>query len=538
MKARDPTLRPQARLQVQSRGRLLRAPTFWQLLQSRAACTPHATMLIDGERGLRITFAQVHDIAQRLAAGLHALGIRSGSTVTWQLPTGSVAVVTALALARLGAVQNPVIWLYGARELATVLARSQSQFLLIDGSDEARQRAVDAMSTLCLAPALIPMSDELPQGEPSSLEPFAGDSDGARWVYYTSGTTSQPKGAMHSDNTLMLGGLNLARAMQVGSHDVGSIAFPYAHIGGAMYTAMLLASGMSAVLVERFQAAKAVRLFAHHRVTTTGGSTAHYQALLAEQRGQPERPLLPAMRLLCGGGAFCPAPLHEQVRAELGCTLTHNYGMTEIPLICAGTPSDSAEALAGSCGLPVEGVEMRVVGKTGVLPSGAEGEIRVRGPAVFLGYTDQSLMTEAFDEDGFFRTGDLGRVRPDGRVVLTGRLKDVIIRKGENISALELEEILQRHDKVAAAAVIGLPDAQRGERVCAVIEPAPGQPPLTYEEMVGLFLSARVMVQKIPEQLEIVDPLPRNDTMNKILKHELRARFSSSEQPPLSQPSG
>jgi non-ribosomal peptide synthetase component E (peptide arylation enzyme) len=141
------------------------------------------------------------------------------------------------------------------------------------------------------------------------------------------------------------------------------------------------------------------------------------------------------------------------------------------------------------------------------------------------GYTDADLNAAAFDEKGYFRTGDLGVLRPDGHVTLTGRLKDVIIRKGENISAKEIEDLLYRHPRVANVAVIGLPDRERGERVCAVIETVPGEQPLSFEEMSTYLRGAGLMTQKIPEQLELVDAMPRNATL-KILKHELRARYS------------
>jgi cyclohexanecarboxylate-CoA ligase len=142
------------------------------------------------------------------------------------------------------------------------------------------------------------------------------------------------------------------------------------------------------------------------------------------------------------------------------------------------------------------------------------------------GYTDPALTAEAFAADGFFRTGDLGHLRADGHVVLTGRKKDLIIRKGENVSPRELEDLLAAHPSVAAAAVIGLPDAERGERVCAVVEVHPGAGPLALADVVAFCRRAGLMAQKIPEQLEVVDALPRNATL-KILKHELRARFAA-----------
>ena len=508
---------------------LLHTTTLWQLLERRAALTPHTPMLIDGRKHLHMSFAQTLDIAERLAAGFYERGIGAGSQVTWMLPTGLPAVMTALALARLGALQNPIISLYGEREVHGILERNRSEFLLVPDSGE---RDFPAMAShLCQQlerpPQVIVMGSQLPRGRASSLPPPPADGQTVRWVYYTSGTTSQPKGACHTDESLMIGGRNLARSMNVTAADVGSVAFPYAHIGGAMYTTMLLASGMSAVLLDRFQAQEAAEIYRRYAVTLAGGSTVHYQLLLAEQRQQAQMPLLPTMRLLCGGGAPKPPELFYQVRKEIGCGLIHNYGMTEIPLICAGFEADTDEQLANADGVPMQDIELRIIRSDGSRAGeGESGEILVRGNAVFKGYTDPALNIASFDDDGFFRTGDLGMRRADGRIVLTGRLKDVIIRKGENISAKEIEDLLFTHPKVAAVAVIGLPDELRGERVCAVVELKPGVPALQFEEMVDYFIQAEVMRQKIPEQLEIVEQLPRNQTLNKLLKHVLREQYA------------
>jgi non-ribosomal peptide synthetase component E (peptide arylation enzyme) len=150
---------------------------------------------------------------------------------------------------------------------------------------------------------------------------------------------------------------------------------------------------------------------------------------------------------------------------------------------------------------------------------------------VCRGYTDPAMTAEAFDEDGYFRTGDVGHLRDDGHLVLTGRLKDIIIRKGENISAKEIEDLLYEHPKVGDVAVIGLADRARGERVCAVVQTAPGAEPLTFDEMVAHLSSAGLMAQKVPEQLELVDALPRNETLNKILKYKLREEYADKPFP-------
>jgi acyl-CoA synthetase (AMP-forming)/AMP-acid ligase II len=200
--------------------------------------------------------------------------------------------------------------------------------------------------------------------------------------------------------------------------------------------------------------------------------------------------------------------------------------MTECPMISQSGPGDTEAQLMYTDGKPVTACEIRIVTLEGpVAEQGQDGEVRLKGPMVFKGYTDPSLNADAFDAEGWFRTGDVGHLDADGHVVLTGRLKDVIIRKGENISAKEIEDLLYQHPKVGDVAVIGLPDKERGERVCAVVERATGTDDLEFGEMVSFLKGADLMVQKIPEQLEVVDELPRNQTLRKVLKQDLRDTY-------------
>ncbi|HUD18591.1 MAG TPA: AMP-binding protein, partial [Acidimicrobiales bacterium] len=308
---------------------------------------------------------------------------------------------------------------------------------------------------------------------------------------------------------------------------VGSIAFPFAHIAGPDYLVTMLAFGFPAILVEAFSAPDVLPLFRRHGATMVGGSTAFYVAYLAEQRKVPDQPILPTIRLMSGGGAAKPPEVHYEVRDEIGGRgVVHGYGMTEVPMISNGSPIDSDEQLAQTDGKPVEGADVRVVTLDGrVAGPDEEGEVRVRGPMVFHGYTDATLTAEAFDADGYFRTGDLGKLRADGHLALTGRLKDVIVRKGENISAKEIEDLLYTHPKVVEVAVIGLPDATRGERVCAVVQLADGADGLELVDIVDFCRQAGLMTQKIPEQLEVRDEWPRAGT-GKIVKKSLRDEYA------------
>jgi acyl-CoA synthetase (AMP-forming)/AMP-acid ligase II len=514
---------------------LIEAPTVWELVRRRAEATPDVRMLIDAA-DRTVTFGEFATKVERVAAGLLARGVEPGTPVTWQLPTRIESILIAIALARLGALQNPIIHLYREREVGAVLRASKPKFFVIPG--QWRDRDYTAMaatiaSDLATSPELIVVQDDgLPDGDPSTLPAPPDNGDDVRWIYYTSGTTSEPKGVRHTDQTLMAGGRGLALALDMSPDDIGSMAFPFSHIAGPDYLFMMIAAGFPAVLVEAFVPSDAVELFIKNGVTMIGGGTAFYSMFLAEQRKAPEsKPFIPTLRKIAGGGAPKPPELYWAVQREIGVPLLHGYGMTEVPMICQGGPHDSDDQLAHTEGHPVAGIEVRIVTDSGkVAEAGEEGEVRVKGAIVCKGYTDDEATKAAFDDEGWFRTGDIGIKRDDGHVALTGRLKDVIIRKGENISAKELEDLLFAHPKVGDIAVIGLPDPERGERVCAVVEPPrEGEHAgavLDFAEMTAYLADAGIMTQKIPEQLEVVEALPRNETLNKVLKYKLREQFA------------
>jgi cyclohexanecarboxylate-CoA ligase len=225
--------------------------------------------------------------------------------------------------------------------------------------------------------------------------------------------------------------------------------------------------------------------------------------VLTEQRKRPGGQIIPSLRLLAGGGAPKPPEVYHAVVRELGVQLTHGYGMTEVPMITMGDPDDTVENLATTEGRPPQGMSVRIV----------DGEVRLKGEAVCQGYLDPSQTADAFDEEGYLRTGDLGRLTASGHLVLTGRLKDVIIRKGENVGDV---------------AVIGLPDAERGERVCAVVEQPEGAGKLTLDDVTAYLRAEGLSTHKLPEQVEVVDALPRNETLRKVLKYKLRERYSGT----------
>ncbi len=516
------------------------ARTFWEMLHRRAALSPDQPFLLDdGDR--RVTFGEFRAWAERVAAGLHGLGVRESTVVTWQLPTRIETIVVSFALSRLGAVQNPILPIYREREVgfalrqlgAAVVAhpgtwRGFDYGAMVDRLIASGAGRGSGSGERAVPPIVLDCSEGLPEGDPATLPEPPGasttpESAPIRWVYYTSGTTADPKGVQHTDETLIAGGVGLAMTMDTSPTDVGSIAFPYTHIGGPDYIVSSVTLGFPVVLLETFVAAAAVETFRRHGVTMAGGGTAFYLAYLNEQRKHPGTTLIPTLRFLSGGGAPKPPEVFWEVKDELRCRgAVHGYGMTECPMITQGSPSDTDEQLANSDGAPVNGCIVTIVTADGEEAAPGEvGEVRLAGPMVFKGYTDTALNVDAFDERGRFRTGDLGMLRPDGHISLTGRIKDVIIRKGENVSAKEIEDVLYTHPAVGDCAVIGLPDRERGERVCAVVETAPGAEPLTFTAMAQWCRQAGLMTQKIPEQLEVRETLPRNATL-KILKYQLR----------------
>ncbi|NUK24252.1 class I adenylate-forming enzyme family protein [Streptomyces lunaelactis] len=491
--------------------------TLWELVELRAGLTPDRPVLLQDDRSL--TFGALRDRSERVAAGLYELGVRPGTVVAWQLPTRIETALLSFALARIGAVQTPIIPFYRDREVGFALRESKAAFFAVPGTwrgfDHAGMAHRLALE-LPEPPLVFEAYDTLPDGDPAVLPPPPLTGRDVRWIYWTSGTTSDPKGVLHTDRSLIAGGSCLAHALRLSSDDVGSMAFPFAHIAGPDYTVMLLLYGFPAVMFEQFALPDALEGYRRHGVTVAGGSTASYSMFLTEQRKAPERPLIPSLRLLAGGGAPKPPEIYHSVVREMGCQLTHGYGMTEVPMITMGAPDDTVRNLATTEGRPPEGMEIRIV----------DGEVRLRGEAVCQGYLDPAQTAAAFDGEGFFVTGDLGHVTESGHLVLTGRIKDVIIRKGENISAKEIEDLLHGHPAVADVAVIGLPDAERGERVCAVVEQPEGAQELSLGVVTAYLRGLGLSVHKLPEQLEVVEGLPRNETLRKVLKYKLRERYS------------
>ncbi len=515
--------------------------SLWELVERRAAATPDRLAAVD-EDGRTLTWAETKTRAEQAAAGLARQGIGEGDVVSWQLPTWLESKLLVLALARLGAIQNPMLPIYREREVGFITRQAKSKLLVVpstwagfDFEEMARGIAADINRSDDNGDGghleVLVADKALPQGDPTELPPPPDPADDpVRWYFYTSGTTADPKGAQHTDRTILASALGMNACLGITDADKNAVVFPFTHIGGIGWLFSALVVGFPTVYIERFDPVRTTELIKQHDVTMAGAGTPFHMAYLAAQRQLPAgEQLFPKVRVYCGGGAPKPPQLHYDIKAEMGGVgIVSGYGLTEAPIIAMGTIHDTDEQLANTEGRATGTTQLRAVTLEGKEAGiGEEGEIRVKAPQLMKGYLDSSLDAEAFDDDGWFRTGDLGRIDAEGMVTITGRVKDIIIRNMENISAKEVEDVLFRSPDVADVAVIGLPDPKTGERVCAVVVPAEPGAPITFDAMVAWCRGEGLMTQKLPERLEIVDALPRNPT-GKILKFELRDRFGAS----------
>jgi acyl-CoA synthetase (AMP-forming)/AMP-acid ligase II len=477
-------------------------------------------VLVQDEHGRKLTAAQLRDAAERVAAGL---GVQPGDVVSWQLPTVLESAVVLIALARVGAVQNPIIPLLREQEVRHITGQiGTSRFLVpqtwrgFDHDAMARTIAKDAgfeVVTVDLTGAPGPEL-RLPMGDPATLPaPPSDDTDdrACRWIYYTSGTTSAPKGVRHTDASVIASSYGITVGEGIREGDRYPIAWPFTHIGGITMTASVLRRGGTLVLFESFDPATFGDRVAEVNPTMLGTGIPFFRAFLDAQKRAGGEPLYPDLRYFVAGGGATPPEMVRELIEVFGVTgVVNSWGLTEFPIVTGPSADNPPEKLLSTVGPPSPEAKVRVV----------DGELRAKGPQAFLGYVDSTLDAAAFDEDGWVRTGDLGRIDEDGFVTITGRLKDVIIRNNENISALEIEDVLLGHPEVSDVAVVGLPDPRTGERVCAVIVPAPGTT-VTLESVAAHFAAQGIAKQKTPEQIELVESIARNP-MGKALKNEIR----------------
>ncbi len=482
----------------------------------------------------RIDFRALAAAAERLAGGLAARGTRSGDVISFQLPNWSETLVVMLAAARLGAVANPILPIYRRRELGFILRQAGSRVLFIPGrlrDTDHRELVRELGSELPALRDVVVVRDQPAAGMLAWAEvaaappgPVATDASAVALLIYTSGTTADAKGVLHSHDTLLAEARSLGPVHGITAADRVLMPSPLTHISGIVHALLVPAVfGTTAVLMERWEGGDALARIAAERVTYMVGAP----TFLRDLASHPElaRFDTTSLRLFSCGGADVDPTLVRDAAARLGCVAKRVYGSTEFPTVTTTGPDDPPERRIDSEGRAIGPNEVRVVDEESApVAPGREGEILARGPECFLGYRDASLDAEAFTADGWFRTGDLGTLDGAGYLRITGRRKDIIIRKGENISARELEDLIAAHPAVAEVAVVGVPDPAAGEIACAVVRLSAGARAPALAELTERLTAQGLSRRKLPERLEVVADFPRTAS-GKIVKRALRDRL-------------
>ena len=484
----------------------------------------------DGEHATTLG-ALVSD-AEKVAAAFQARGIGPGDVVVVQLPGSYEGAVIQTAVGMCGAVLLPVVMIYGAREMEFVLRRSGAAAVVVPREHRGREHAAAVLGGLsglrALKFAVIVGDSEPSHGAIRYADllrrpggPYrkpSPDPDDRAVLMYTSGTTADPKGVQHSHRTLLAEATSRVYT-HVGPRARNLGLFPPGHVAGLLNLLRILLLGTPTVIMQSWDAALAASLIDRHAVTSSGGAPVQLSGLLDQQAKGTAT--LATLREFLTGAAPVPPSLIRRADAA-GITAYRSYGSSEHPTVTAGTIADSLDRRAATDGRLIAGNEIRVVDPDGRdVPAGRDGEILTRGPELFTGYTEAALNAAAFLPGRWFRTGDVGRLDADGYLTVTDRLKDIIIRGGENISSKEVEDLLITHPAVADVAVIPAPDPVMGERVCAVVVTRPGFS-FDVDEARAHFAAAGAARQKTPEAIVLMDELPRTPS-GKVRKDVLRA---------------
>ncbi len=490
----------------------------------------------------RFTYRELAQMADRIAVGLHRLGVRRNDVVACQLPNWWQFTLTYLACSRIGAVMNPLMHIFRERELGFMLKHGQAKVLITPktfrGFDfeqmaQSLQRSIPEIKQLVIVDGDGPDSFEAllsgPEWEKEAdaaeiLSASRPGPDDVTQLIYTSGTTGEPKGVMHTANTTMANIIPYAQRLHLDAETVVLMASPMAHQTGFMYGLMMpIMLKASVVLQDIWEPRKAIQVIRDEQVTFTMASTPFLTDLtrvVAE-----DATAVPTLKLFLCAGAPIPSALVEQARAVLGSKIVSAWGMTENGAVTTTLLEDDDERAFTTDGRPLPGVEVKVVDVDGnTLPPGQAGSLMLRSCSNFGGYLRRPHLNGTDAED-WFDTGDLARIDEQGYVRITGRSKDVIIRGGENIPVVEIENLLYRHPAVLQAAIVSYPDERMGERACAVVVLKPGQS-LDLPGLVEYFKSHKVAMQYIPERLEILDAMPSTPS-GKIQKFKLREQLKS-----------
>lgn len=485
-------------------------------------------------RGYRLTTADLAGNVRRIVTGLLRRGIQRGDVVSAQLPNWWEMIALHLAALRVGAVFNPLMPIFRERELSFMLGLAESKLIVVperfrdcDHGDMLKglQAGLPQLSHVLVVGASKPNSFEhmLEEEEPGNIEALLRDRrpapDDVIELLYTSGTTGEPKGVMHTSNTLMANLSQHIRAWGFGSDDVTLMSSPMAHQTGFLYGILKpIMVGGRVVLQDIWNAKDAVELVEREGVTFSIGSTPFLADLIETAKERPQA--LRTLRNFVAAGAPVPRHLVGVAADTFNVAVCAMWGMSENGPVAFTRPDDPMSRVMETDGSAVPGMELRIVDDGGKpLPLDTEGRLMVRGAGMFVGYLKRPDLY-VVDGEGWFDTGDLSRMDANGYLRITGRSKDVIIRGGENIPVVEIENLMYQHPAVAEVAIVAMPDPRLNERGCAFVVLRAGYS-LSLSELSQYLLAKQCTKNYLPERLEIVEAMPRTLT-GKIQKFKLR----------------
>ncbi|MGV9710998.1 AMP-binding protein [Gordonia sp. NPDC003424] len=525
---------------------------FTELLRSRAERNPNKVFVTDGTHAL--TFAELYDSSQRLALGLHRRGLAEGDRVAVQLPNWAAFVVVAAALARIGAVMVPIMPIYRKDEVSHVISDAAVRMAIAPAEfkgfdyvsmfDEIRRDSATLESIVAVrAPGEARQSlaargidvfedvlvDGVDAAEIDAELDFRAHPDDPYVIVYTSGTTSRPKGCVHTFNTYAAG----ARALTIAfGHTEGDVQFgpsPITHTTGLVTSVLIpLLAGAATHVMAEWSPAQGLIEVQKFGCTAAVTATTFLQTLVSAAEVDPSADLS-CLRMWTCAGSPIPAAVVEKAKAKLPtASILSLYGRSENLTTTTCTIGDDPHHAITSDGAALPGAEVAVVGPDGFeVPRGTEGDIAYRGPSHMLEYLNRPDETaELFTSEGFSRSGDLGVMDADGFVRVTGRTKDIVIRGGMNISVREVEDKLATHPDLLELAVVGMPDEKLGEKVCCYVVPKEGHAAPTVDELRTYLTDRGVAIQKTPERVIAIDALPMTAT-GKIQKHVLRKQVAA-----------
>jgi acyl-CoA synthetase len=506
-------VRPKLRERYESEG-WWTPDTLGALLARALAETPATTFRVHSAvRPYDGTFGEVEHVARRLAAGLRARGVNPGDVVAFQLPNWMEAAATFWASALLGAVVVPIVHFYGRKEVGYILAAAKPKVFITTEQFGRMTHHRDLCVDVPIVGLVGQDFDELLADGPL-VGTVNADPTGPALIAFTSGTTRDPKGVVHSHQTL---GCEI-RQLNAGhpKHAAGSLtALPVGHfigmLGGLLCPVL---EGIPVHLCDAWDPSLVLHLMTRDGIGFGGGPTYFITSLLDHPEFTDDH--LQYMGYLGLGGSAVPSTVTRRL-TDLGLVVTRSYGSTEHPSITGSSPTAPEGKRLLTDGAARGGVEIRLAD---------DGEILSRGPDLCLGYLDPELSAKAFDDDGWYHTGDIGVLDDDGYLTITDRKSDVIIRGGENISAIEVEEALLAMPEVAEAVVVAAPDERFGERVVAVVRIRPGHELPDRERVRAHFAAAGMARQKWPEELRMVDDYPRTAS-GKVQKYLVRQQVGS-----------